>query len=552
MARKPRKSPPHRPFSPRREAFQPGERSGGSWWREASICGLLAAALAVTFLPALTASFLHFDDDIYVFNERHVTTGLTAENWDWAWKGPHAANWHPLTTLSHMLDCQIFGLREWGHHLVNLILHAVVAMLVFLVVKQMSGRFWTSAAVAAIFAVHPLRVESVVWVAERKDLLCAVFFWATLAAYVAYARRPISPLRYSLVVFCFALALLAKPMAVSLPLVLLVLDYWPLRRMQAGRWSALLLEKLPLVAMSAALCIKTVFVQQETVHLNQSVPFSARALNAILSYQGYMAKTFWPAGLSAHYPLPRQFSLPAVLAAAALLIAITILAVALRRSRPYLLAGWLWYLGMLVPVIGLVQVGRQSMADRYTYLPQIGLLMMIVFTAADLLARPRFRPAASAGMALLLASLIVASWQQTRYWQDDLTLFQRALDCNEDDSEMHHNLSVTLAAQQNVDLALSHAQRAVELDPDSASAHANLAKILIQQDKADAALPHAKRSVELAPRSAEFRSLFGDALLLNRRFREAAQQYQEALQLWPGNTHYRKMLDLALSRTKRS
>ena len=501
------------------------------------MCGLLAAAVAVTFLPALTAPFLHFDDDIYVFNERHVTTGLTAENWDWAWTKPHAANWHPLTTLSHMLDCQIFGLRAWGHHLVNLMLHAAVAMLVFLVVKRMSGRFWASAALAAIFAVHPLRVESVVWVAERKDLLCAVFFWATLAAYVAYARRPFSALRYSLVVFCFALALLAKPMAVSLPLVLLVLDYWPLRRMQAGRWSALLLEKLPLLAMSAALCIKTILVQQETVHLNQSVTFSARALNAVLAYQSYISKTFWPAELSAHYPLPRQFSVPAVLAAAALLLAITILAVTLRRSRPYLLAGWLWYLGMLVPVIGLVQVGRQAMADRYTYLPQIGLLLAIVFTAADFLARrPSLRFAASAIVAALVAVLIVASWQQTRYWQGDITFIQRALDCNEEDSEMHNNMAAALTAKQDFVAALRHAERAVDLDSDSASARANLANILMALGQPDAALPQAQRSVELDPSRAEYRYLLGKALHSNNRDREAAQQFLEAKRLRAGGS----------------
>ncbi len=501
------------------------------------MCGLLAAAVAVAFLPALSAPFLHFDDDIYVFNERHVTTGLTAANWDWAWTKTHAANWHPLTTLSHMLDCQVFGLRAWGHHLTNLILHAVVAMLVFLVVKQMSGRFWTSAALAAVFAVHPLRVESVVWVAERKDLLCAVFFWATLAVYVAYARRPFSPLRYSLVVFCFALALLAKPMAVSLPLVLLVLDYWPLRRMQAGRWSALLLEKLPLVVMSAALCVKTLVVQHEAVQLNQSIPFSTRVLNAVLSYQGYLAKTFSPAGLSGHYPLPRQFSMPAVLAAATLLLAISILAITFHRSRPYLLAGWLWYLGMLVPVIGLVQVGRQAMADRYTYLPQIGLLLAIVFTVADLLARrPRLRGVASAFVAAIAAVLIVASWQQTRYWQDDITFIQRALDCNEDDSEMHSNMAAALIEKQDFVPALTHAQRAAELDPDSASAHANLANILMALDRPDAALPQAQRSVELDPNHAEYRYMLGKALHLNNRDREAMQQFLEAKRLRTGGS----------------
>jgi tetratricopeptide (TPR) repeat protein len=520
---------------------------------DASVCGLLAVAIAVAFLPALSSPFLHFDDDIYVVNERHVSTGFTAANWVWAWTKTHAANWHPLTSLSHMLDCQVFGTQQpWGHHLINLILHAVAAALVFLVVKRMSARFWTSAAVAALFAIHPLHVESVVWVAERKDLLCAVFFWLTLAAYLGYARRPFSMFRYGLVLISFALALLAKPMAVSLPFVLLVLDFWPLRRTSNRKWSTLLLEKLPLLAMSVALCIETLRVQREAVRLNQSLPFSARALNAVLSYQNYIAKTFWPTGLSPHYPLLQRYSLAMAGMASALLLAITVVAVALRRSRPYLLTGWLWYIGMLVPVIGLVQVGRQAMADRYTYLPQIGLLVMIVFAAADFLAiRPRLRPTASALLALLIAVLCIASWRHACFWRDDTAFIQRALDCNDDDSEMHNNVAAVLIGKKDFAAARFHAERAIELDPESSTAHANLANIFIRQDKAAAALPYAKRCVELEPSRGEFRFLLGNALMLEKRYREAAEQYQEASRLQPSNALYRTWLKQALSRADR-
>jgi tetratricopeptide (TPR) repeat protein len=553
MARKPRKPSPQRSTSPHREALPLVDTTNGPWWREASVCGLLALAVAVAFAPALGMSFLHFDDDIYVWKEPHVATGFTAENWDWAWKGPHAANWHPLTTLSHMLDCEMFGLRPWGHHLVNLILHAFSAILVFLVVKRMSGRFWTSAAVAAVFAVHPLRVESVVWVAERKDLLCAVFFWLTIAAYVAYARRPFSPLRYGLVVITFVLALLAKPMAVSLPFVLLVLDFWPLERMTDRKWSALLLEKLPLLAMSALLCVKTLLVQREAVQLNRSIPFSARALNAVLSYQSYILETFWPAGLAVHYPLPREFSLTTVAIAATLLLVVTGLAIALRRSRPYLLAGWLWYLGMLVPVIGLVQVGRQAMADRYTYLPQIGLLVMIAFSAADLLAARRgFRPVVSAVMVVVLSLLAIASWRQTRFWHDDVTLFQRALDCNEDDAEMQNNMAAAMMEQSNWDAALTYANRTIELDPESASGHASLAKVFVKKSQYTNAIEHARKSVELAPAFAEFRFLYGNALALDRRYRESVPQFQEAIRLRPDQKLYRDQLERVLSAIRRS
>jgi tetratricopeptide (TPR) repeat protein len=534
MARKSRK-PPHRPPSPRRATPPPDQGRDGTWWRETTVCGLLAAAVAIAYLPALSLPFLHFDDDIYVWKEPHVNTGLSAENWNWAWTHAHAANWHPLTTLSHMLDCQVFGLQPWGHHLVNLILHAVAAMLVFLVVRRMTDRFWPSATIAAIFAIHPLRVESVVWVAERKDLLCAVFFWLTVMTYVAYARRPFSPLRYALVMVALVLALLAKPMAVSLPFVLLVLDFWPLGRISDQRWATLLLEKLPLLALSTALCVKTLLVQREAVQLNQSLPISARALNALMSYQGYLVKTFWPASLAAHYPFPQHFSLAAAAVAAALLLAITLSAVALRRSRPYLLAGWLWYVGMLVPVIGLVQVGRQAMADRYTYLPQIGILMMIVFTAADfLVSRSWLRPIAATVICMLIAGLIVASWQQTRFWRGDYSFIQRALDCNEADSDMHSNMAAELAEKEEFAAALPHAQRALELDPDSASAHGNLANLLMAQGEPGAALPYAERCVELAPNHAEFRFLLGKALHLNKRDREAMEQFQEARRLRTG------------------
>jgi tetratricopeptide (TPR) repeat protein len=258
-------------------------------------------------------------------------------------------------------------------------------------------------------------------------------------------------------------------------------------------------------------------------------------LNAVLSYEGYVVKTLWPTRLAAHYPLPRQFSMPQVVLACALLLAITALAIALRRSRPYLLAGWLWYIGMLVPAIGLVQVGRQAMADRYTYLPQIGLLMIVMFTLGDfLVSRSWLRAAASTAAAVILAALIVVSWQQTRFWHDDITLFQRALDLNEDDSEMHSNMSAAFADRKDFSAALPHAQRAVELDPDSPSAQANLAYILISLDQAVSALPHAQRSVELDPNSAKSRFLLGQALHLNNRDREAMQQLKEAQRLRSG------------------
>jgi protein O-mannosyl-transferase len=562
MARTRRKITP--PQSRPRNVPQVAMRPDGRRLATVVVCGLLTVLVAVAFLPALGHGFLRFDDDIYVWREPHVKSGFTAENWNWAWTHSHAANWHPLTTLSHIVDCHLFGLRAWGHHLVNLMLQALAAILVFLVTKRMTGRFWACAALAAVFAVHPLRVESVVWIAERKDLLCAVFFWLTVAAYVRYARLPFSMLRYGLVVACFALALLAKPMAVSLPLVLLLLDYWPLGRMNVsgtlrvplagGTRSVpdtfrLLLEKLPLLALSVASSIITLIVQREAVKLNASIPFAERAINTLMSYQAYLRQTFWPVGLAGHYPLPRQVaSLPAICGAAALLLAVTAVVIALRRTWPYLLVGWLWYLGMLIPVIGLVQVGRQAMADRYTYLPQLGLLLMFVFAAADYLtSRPWLRPLTSLVVTLLLALMAAVTWRQTQFWRDDFTFMQRALDCREDDSEMHNNMAAALIGERNFAAALPHARRAVELDPDSATAHANLANILMQRSQFAAAREHAERCVQLSPDEAEFRFLYGSILALNRRYAEAVPQFQEAIRLRPDQTAYRDQLQRILA-----
>ena len=383
--------------------------------------GLVAVTWAV-FGQTLAHDFVNFDDHVYVYENPLVIRGLSTEGIIGAFTHTHARNWHPLTTLSHMLDCQLYGLNAGGHHLTNVILHTISVLLLFLVLKQMTGAFWQSAFVAGVFAIHPLHVESVAWIAERKDVLCAVFFMLTLAAYARYARAPSAP-RYLLVALLFAFGLMSKPMLVTLPFVLLLLDYWPLGRFGGqksevgSRLRRLITEKIMLFALSALSCIATLFAQGPSA-IDQ-LPFLWRLNNTFVSYFTYIWQMLWPARLAVFYPHP-NVSLPLVevTVAIAFLVGVSLLVIYLRRTKPYLVTGWFWYLGMLVPVIGLVQVGEQAHADRYTYLPQIGLYIMIAWTVGDLLVEstPRVRRALiGVAAALAILSLGVRAFGQASY-----------------------------------------------------------------------------------------------------------------------------------------
>ncbi len=345
-------------------------------------CFLFLAVLAV-FGRTVRYGFVNFDDDQYVYRNAHVTGGLSGQDVVWAFSHFYAANWHPLTWLSHMLDWDVYQQAAWGHHLSSVLLHAAAAILLFLALRRMTAALWPSALVAALFAIHPLRVESVAWIAERKDVLSGVFFMLTLLAYADYARRP-GVLRYLWVVLAYVLGLMAKPMLVTVPLVLLLLDYWPLGRL--GAWRRCVLEKLPLLALAAASCVATILAQRAVIAAAaDTFPFSWRLGNVPYSYVAYTVQFFYPVGLTPKYPYPPGGP-PGwqAIAAALTLGGVTILALLAARKHPYLIVGWLWYLGMLVPVIGLVQVGSQPMADRYTYLPQIGLSIMLAWPLARL------------------------------------------------------------------------------------------------------------------------------------------------------------------------
>jgi tetratricopeptide (TPR) repeat protein len=518
----------------------------------AAVCGFLLLAVALVFGQTVGYEFVNYDDNSYVYENPEVAHGLTGRGIAWAFTAVHFNNWHPLTTLSHMLDCQLYGLHAGGHHLTSVLLHASVAILLFLVLLRITGDLWPSAFVAAVFAIHPLRAESVAWVAERKDVLSGLFFMVTLWAYAGYARRPFSLGRYLTVVLSFALGLMAKPMLVTLPFVLLLLDYWPLGRIglpAAGISRRVVVEKLPLLALTAASCVATVIAQSTGVIAIAVDPLPSRVANALVSYMAYIRDLFYPMGLAVLYPYP-EGGLPIwkVAASSLAMAGISTAAVVWRRRFPYLFVGWFWYLGMLVPVIGLVRVGLHSMADRYTYLPQIGLCIAVTWGVAQLAVTWRYRLRVY-GMVSALAVLVLMgfAWRQTSYWRNSETLWTHTLACTARNFLPHNNLGLALAERGRVDEAIAHFQQAVEIKPDYANAHQNLGVALVGQGQFDAAIVHFRKALELKPDFPDItHNNLGIALARRGQFDEAIAHFRKALELRPDYAEARKNLDLAL------
>lgn len=539
------------------------------------VCGLLLLAVLVVFGPVVGHGFVNYDDDLYVSENPHVTRGLSAEGIRWAFTATRSSNWHPLTWLSHMLDCQLCALNASGHHLTNVMLHAATTILLFSTLWRISGDLWPSAFVAAVFAAHPLRVESVAWIAERKDVLSGLCFASVLAAYAEYVRYPFSPVRYLTVMALLALGLMAKPMLVTLPFVLLLLDYWPLRRAapplstihfdssgsQAPAWEPsgsvprlehgrewqnarknwrLLVEKLPLLLLSTASCVVTPLVQTDAVQSIERYSVGARAGNALVSYAAYMAQLFYPSGLAVFYPHPgSDLPLGQVLAALLLLILMCIGAVVWRAKYPFLLVGWLWYLGMLVPVIGLVQVGGQSMADRYTYLPQIGLVVAVAWGAERVFAS--WRPPVPSLMPPLAFTLVAAillgcAWRQTSYWCNAETLWTRALDCTSQNGTAHANLGAALDDQGRVDEAITQYQEAIRIRTGDVMALNNLGAARAKQARFDEAAVYCRKAIGIRPNYAEAHANLGIALYYQGHADEAIQHFHEAIRLKPEYT----------------
>ena len=509
VRRSPRSSPPDRPTGtpapppPTAPRVRPALAAG--------LCAALFLVVLFAYRRSASSEFITLDDPLYVTANERVQEGLSAGSIAWAWTTFDATNWHPLTWLSHMLDVELFGLDAGKHHLTSVVLHGANAVLLLVLLFRMTGALWRSALVAALFALHPLHVESVAWIAERKDVLSTLFWLMTLLAWLAFVKsRKAVP--YALVLLFYALGLMAKPMLVSLPFTLLLLDFWPLRRIapplweRAGTLRKLFWEKAPLFAMAAVSCVVTVVAQKSggAVRSLTQIPLDERAANAGLAYVAYLFKTIWPASLSIFYPYAHSGALTAAAAAAVLSLAVvTLLAFALRHRAPYLLFGWLWYLGTLVPVIGLVQVGDQAMADRYTYVPLVGIFIAAAWGLAGLAGESRARRrAAAVAAAGMLAALFGVTCVQAGYWVNAETVFGHALKVTSDNWMAHNCLGLAIAFSDDGRMA--------------------------------EAIPHFTEALRLNPRHSDLYNNLAMALKATGRLEEAVEQYRKSLQLKPG------------------
>ncbi|UCF02040.1 MAG: tetratricopeptide repeat protein [Deltaproteobacteria bacterium] len=554
---------------------------------------LLIVATFGVFWQVRSHDFLNYDDDVYVSENSQVQEGFTRESVIWAFTSGYASNWHPLTWLSHMLDCQLFGLNPGGHHLTNLMLHLANTLLLFLLLNRMTSALYRSALVAALFALHPLHVESVAWVAERKDVLSTLFWMLTMWTYLLYVEHPRLG-RYLFTLVVFTIGLMAKPMLVTLPCVLLLLDYWPLDRLalrqpedlissgsQKGLSSSpqrsfplrLFWEKVPFFVLAAVSSAVTFLVQQSSGALKsvEVFPLSIRIANGLVSYVSYIYKMIWPQHLAVFYPHPGS-SLPMWLAGAAglLLLGISVAVMRAGRRHPYLAVGWLWYLGTLVPVIGLVQVGLQAMADRYTYVPLIGLFIMIAWGIPELTRGWRYgRVVLRMAAGSLLAALMVCTWMQLRHWRNNVTLFEHALNTTTNNYLAHDSLGNTLAQQGKTGEAIGHYSAALRIKPnfvnshnnlglalllrgdveqaiahfsavlryqsDSPEAHNNLGLAMARQGYVDRAIDQYFTAVRLKPDYPQAHNNLGNALASQGRFDQAISHYSEALRIKPEN-----------------
>jgi len=529
------------------------------------ICFFLVLLIFCVYSQVKEHSFIDYDDDRYVTENSNVKKGLTKESIIWAFKSTFASNWHPLTWLSHMMDFRLYGMNSGAHHLINVFLHILNTLLLFLVFRRMTGEIWKSCFVAALFALHPLHVESVAWVAERKDVLSTFFWMLTMWSYTLYVERPVRGM-YFLSLLFFVLGLMSKPMLVTLPFVLLLLDYWPLRRFQfryqdgsrntqkKSLTISLIREKTPFFILSAASCVVTFLVQKKGGAIGSLDVFNlkVRIANTIVSYSEYIGKMFWPVKLSVFYPHPGILSVWKIIAACFLLVSISFLAIKYSRKYPWLAVGWLWYLGTLVPVIGFIQIGTQAMADRYTYIPLIGLFIMIAWGFPEVLSKWRYKRITIIPIAVAVLSILaVTTWFQARYWKDGITLFEHALEVTENNYVVHNNLGFALKEEGRVTEAVENYLAALRINPDFEMAHLNIGVILAGRGDNEAAIKHYKEALRIKPDFITAYINLGNARLRQGRIADAFNHYSEALRLDPDSAQAYNGLGAVMIRTGR-
>src|SRR5437870_522797 len=496
------------------------------------VCFFLVAITWLVFGQTIRYDFVNYDDNDYVYANPAITSGLTLHGITHAFSGRHARNWHPLTTLSHMLDCQLWGVRAGGHHFTNVVLHTIAVVLLFLVLKQMTGAIWQSAFVAALFAIHPLRVESVAWISERKDVLSAVFFMLTLGAYARYARFP-SFGRYLTMSILFALGLMSKPMLVTVPLVLLLLDYWPLQRF-GGRSSIkrLALEEIPLLTLSAAAGVATLLLQRSSLAVVEQLPLVSRIGNGLVSCVIYVKQMIWPVGLAVFYPHPGdQLPVWEIGLAIVLLALVSAGAIALRRKLPYLVTGWFWYLVMLLPVIGLIQVGSQAHADRYTYLPQIGLYLLLAWAITDALASRLQRRILAVTASVTVIALAWCAHVQASYWRNGESLWGHALAVTSGNFMAHDGLGECLGNRGRLDEAIDQFQKALNIAPGYPEIKTNLIIALTRKGRTDEAITHLQALLKEYPNDAQAQYNSRNALRKKGDSQGAIAAYEKTLSI---------------------
>ncbi len=500
------------------------------------VCSALALTTLVVFWQVHSFEFINYDDPGYVSQNSDVHAGLSGRGIIWAFTALQQYNWHPITWLSHMLDCSLFGPNPHWHHFTNLLLHILNTLLLFIVFKQMTGEIWPTAAVAAAFALHPLHVESVAWISERKDVLSTFFWLVTMICYARYAKKPDAK-RYLLTLFIFALGLMSKPMLVTLPFVLLLLDYWPLDRLNSTILSTLIREKMPFLALSTISCVVTFIAQRRggAVIAISRIPFDTRLANAVISYVKYIAKMFRPTHLAFYYPYPSgKFPYWQVAGAALTLLAVSIIILLYGRKYKYLLTGWLWYIGTLVPVIGMVQVGEQTMADRYTYVPLVGLFIIIAWAFKDLSVNwPKRKIILTTLLLAASAALAVLTSEQLRFWRDNNSLLVHALSVTKGNYLAHNNMGVALLEKGRFSEAMAHFRQAIKLRPIYPDTFNNLGVCYSHLGQYEESIQAFKKAIELKPDYADAQYNLGTVFYEMGQYNQAINVFKQAVKFKP-------------------